>query len=80
VAQPELKAVLRTLGLDADRDLGIEVPTRRDVRARWRVTHRSPIAQTMTAWDRVFHLLKAALPQANYHAARSCAASSRSAA
>jgi 2-polyprenyl-6-methoxyphenol hydroxylase-like FAD-dependent oxidoreductase len=26
-----------------------------------------PIAQTMTAWDRVFHLLKAALPEASYH-------------
>ena len=34
VAQPELKAVLRALGLDPDRDLGIEVATRRDVCAR----------------------------------------------
>ncbi len=28
VAQPELKAALRTLSLDADHDLGVEVPTR----------------------------------------------------
>jgi 2-polyprenyl-6-methoxyphenol hydroxylase-like FAD-dependent oxidoreductase len=28
VAQPELKAALRTLGLDADHDLGVEVPRR----------------------------------------------------
>ena len=34
VAQPELKTILRALGLDADRDLGIEVATARDVRAR----------------------------------------------
>ena len=67
VAQPELKAILRALGLDADRDLGIEVTTRVMFARDGRVTHRVPIAQTMTAWDRVFHLLKAALPEANYH-------------
>lgn len=67
VAQPELKAILRVLGLDADRDLGIEVTTRVMFARDGRVTHRVPIAQTMTAWDRVFHLLKAALPGANYH-------------
>jgi 2-polyprenyl-6-methoxyphenol hydroxylase-like FAD-dependent oxidoreductase len=31
------------------------------------VTHRIGWSQTMTSWDRVFHLLKAALPQALYH-------------
>src|SRR5947209_15709240 len=67
VAQPELKAILRKLGLEADRDLGIEVATRIMFARDGRVTHRVPIAQTMTAWDRVFHLLKVALPEANYH-------------
>src|SRR5436305_14563225 len=66
VAQPELKAILRRLGLTADRDLGIEVLTRVMFVRDGRVTHRVPIAQTMTAWDRVFHLLKAALPAAHY--------------
>jgi 2-polyprenyl-6-methoxyphenol hydroxylase-like FAD-dependent oxidoreductase len=67
VAQPELKAALRALGLDPDRDLGVEVPWRLMFARDGRVTHRMPIPQTMTAWDRVFHLLKAALPEANYH-------------
>ncbi|MEJ0079029.1 MAG: FAD binding domain-containing protein [Alphaproteobacteria bacterium] len=67
VAQPELKAVLRTLGLDPDRDLGIEVPWRLMFSRDGRVTHRMAIPQTMTAWDRVFHLLKAAFPDADYH-------------
>jgi 2-polyprenyl-6-methoxyphenol hydroxylase-like FAD-dependent oxidoreductase len=67
VAQPELKAVLRTLGLDPDHDLGIEVPWRLMFSSDGRVTHRMEIPQTMTAWDRVFHLLKAALPEAEYH-------------
>src|SRR2546423_1551292 len=70
VAQPELKAILRRLGLEADRDLGIEVAMRVMFSRDGRVTHRVPIAQTMTAWDRVFFLLKAALPEANYHRGR----------
>ncbi len=67
VAQPELKAILRTLGLEADRDLGIEVGERVMIARDGRVTHRVPIGQTMTAWDRVFSLLKAAVPEADYH-------------
>ena len=63
VAQPELKAVLHKLRLGADR-LGIEVATRVMFARDGGMTHRVPIAQTMTAWDRVFHLLKAALPSA----------------
>jgi 2-polyprenyl-6-methoxyphenol hydroxylase-like FAD-dependent oxidoreductase len=70
VAQPELKAALRALGLDPDRDLGVEVPLRLMFARDGRVTHRMPIAQTMTAWDRVFHLLKEALPPANYHSGK----------
>jgi 2-polyprenyl-6-methoxyphenol hydroxylase-like FAD-dependent oxidoreductase len=67
VAQPELKEVLRTLGLEADRDLGIEVPARVMYGRDGRVTHRLDLAQTMTAWDRVFHLLMSALPSHRYH-------------
>jgi 2-polyprenyl-6-methoxyphenol hydroxylase-like FAD-dependent oxidoreductase len=67
VAQPELKAALRTLRLDADRDLGVEVPVRVMLARDGRETHRIQWPQTMTAWDRVFHLLKAAWPEAQYH-------------
>jgi len=67
VAQPELKAVLRTLGLDPDYDLGVEVPWRLMFSRDGRVTHRMEIPQTMTAWDRVFHLLKAAFPEGDYY-------------
>jgi len=62
VAQPELKTSLRALGLEADHDLGIEVMTRVMFARDGRITHRLETVQTMTAWDRVFHLLKAALP------------------
>ena len=70
VAQPELKDVLRALGLEADRDLGVEVPTRTLYARDGRCTHRLDIAQTMTAWDRVFHLLISALPRERYHLAK----------
>jgi 2-polyprenyl-6-methoxyphenol hydroxylase-like FAD-dependent oxidoreductase len=70
VAQPELKIALRTLGLDPDRDLGVEVPLRLMFDRAGHVTHQVAIGQTMTAWDRVFHLLKAAFPAANYHSGK----------
>jgi len=67
VAQPELKAALRALGLDAGPDLGVEVPTRVMYARDGRVTHKLQTAQTMTSWDRVFHLLRAALRDTSYH-------------
>jgi 2-polyprenyl-6-methoxyphenol hydroxylase-like FAD-dependent oxidoreductase len=70
VAQPELKGALRKLSLDADRDLGVEVPTRVMYARDGGVTHRIDWSQTMTSWDRVFHLLKTALPEARYHRGR----------
>lgn len=67
VAQPELKDVLRALGLEAGRDLGVEVASRVMIARDGRVTHRVEIGQTMTAWDRVFHLLLSAFPATHYH-------------
>src|SRR5947207_6807577 len=67
VAQPGLKAILRKLGLQADRDLGIEVASRVMFGREGRVTHRVPLAHSMQAWDRGFFLPKAALPEAGSH-------------
>jgi 2-polyprenyl-6-methoxyphenol hydroxylase-like FAD-dependent oxidoreductase len=67
VAQPELKDVLRSLGLEADRDLGIEVTARVMYARDGRRTRRLDVAQTMTAWDRVFHLLNAAVEPKHHH-------------
>ncbi len=67
VAQPELKTILRALGLDAGPRSRHRGRDRLMFARDGRVTHKVPIAQTMTAWDRVFFLLKAALPEANYH-------------
>jgi 2-polyprenyl-6-methoxyphenol hydroxylase-like FAD-dependent oxidoreductase len=77
VAQPELKASLRALGLDAGPDLGIEVTARLMFARSGQVTHRLDTVQTMTAWDRVFHLRKLRCRRITITAARSCAVSSR---
>jgi 2-polyprenyl-6-methoxyphenol hydroxylase-like FAD-dependent oxidoreductase len=70
VAQPELKISLRALGLEAGQDLGIEVALRLMFGRDGSITHRLDVQQTMTAWDRVFHLLKAALPADRYQTAK----------
>ncbi len=70
VAQPELKISLRALGLEAGHDLGIEVALRLMFARDGSVTHRLDTSQTMTAWDRVFHLLKAPLPADRYRTAK----------
>ncbi len=67
VAQPEFKTALRTLGLDADTDLGVDITARRMFDRAGRLTHETECPQTMTAWDRVFDLLKSAFPAAHYH-------------
>jgi 2-polyprenyl-6-methoxyphenol hydroxylase-like FAD-dependent oxidoreductase len=67
VAQPGFKAALRTLGLDADTDLGVDIGGRRMFDLTGRLTHETECPQTMTAWDRVFDLLKTAFPAARYH-------------
>ena len=77
VAQPELKHILRALGLDADHDLGIEVAARLMFARDGRLTHAVPIAQTMTAWDRVFSCSRRRSPRRTIIAAKSYAAWSK---
>jgi 2-polyprenyl-6-methoxyphenol hydroxylase-like FAD-dependent oxidoreductase len=70
VAQPEFKVALRTLGLNADADLGVDIDGRRMFDLAGRLTHETECPQTMTAWDRVFDLLKSAFPPERYHRGR----------
>ena len=69
VAQPELIATLRSLGLDV-RDLGVEITTRHilDVAGRLVATIECP--QTLTAWERVYRVLQDAFPPEHYHRGR----------
>jgi 2-polyprenyl-6-methoxyphenol hydroxylase-like FAD-dependent oxidoreductase len=66
VAQPELIATLKALRLDT-RDLGVEVTTRQIVDAAGHFTGRIACPQTLTAWERVYRVLRDAFPPAHYH-------------
>ena len=66
VAQPEIIAALRALGLET-RDLGVAVERRRMFDARGRMTLETDCAQVMTAWERVYRILRDAFPPAHYH-------------
>jgi len=66
VAQAELIARLDALGLDS-RDLGVPARTRKllDIEGRTLLTTQCP--QVLTAWERVYRVLRDAFPPARYH-------------
>ena len=69
VAQPELIARLSELGLDT-RNLGVEAHTRRILDVEGRVTEQLECPQTLTAWERVYRLLRDAFPAEYYRRGR----------
>jgi 2-polyprenyl-6-methoxyphenol hydroxylase-like FAD-dependent oxidoreductase len=69
VAQAELVARLRGLGLDT-RDLGVAMATRKILDTDGRVTATLECPQVLTAWERVYRVLRDAFPQDRYHRGR----------
>ena len=69
VAQQELIARLRGLGLATD-ELGVHITTRKILDAEGRLTHEINCPQVLTAWARVYRLLRDAFPPAHYHRGR----------
>src|SRR6185437_2627914 len=57
VAQPELIEILRALRLDT-RDLGVEIQTRQILDSDGRVASRLECPQILTAWERVYRVLR----------------------
>jgi 2-polyprenyl-6-methoxyphenol hydroxylase-like FAD-dependent oxidoreductase len=69
VAQAELIERLRGLGLPTD-DLGVHITTRKILDASGRFTHEFACPQVLTAWERVYRLLRDAFPPEHYHRGR----------
>ena len=69
VAQPDLIATLRALGIDPS-DLGVEIENRKILDPSGRVVSELPCPQVLTAWERVYRALRDALPQQRYHRGR----------
>ena len=65
VAQPSLLAMLKLFGVDS-RDLGVAVENRRILDRDGRVTAVSDRAQTLTAWERVYRILRDLFGEAGY--------------
>ncbi len=66
VAQAELIARLNALGLDTH-DLGVSITTRKLLDIDGRVSLTVDCPQVLTAWERVYRLLRDTLPPAHYH-------------
>ena len=69
VAQPEVIARLTALGLDV-RDVGVAIRERRLLDAAGQVTFAGARAQIMTAWERLYRMLRDSLPAGHYHRGR----------
>ena len=72
VAQAELIERLRGLGLATD-ELGVHITTRKILDAQGRLTHEIECPQVLTAWERVYRLLRDAFPPEHYHRGRGLA-------
>ncbi len=69
VAQAELIERLRALGLPTDQ-LGVHITTRKIVDVQGRLTEEIECPQVLTAWERVYRLLRDAFPAEHYHRGR----------
>jgi len=70
VAQAELIARLGVLGLDT-RNIGVAVTARKIIDGKGQIVASSVCPQVLTAWERVYHVLRGAFPNTHYHRGRS---------
>lgn len=66
VTQPQLRDALRSIGLDAGDDLGVDVSRRRTLDRDGRVIAEDVRPQIATSWNRLFELFHAAFPADRY--------------
>ncbi len=66
VTHPELFDCLRAGGVTVDATIGVSVPGRVTLARDGSVAQTSDLPQVLTAWGRLYHLLKAALPPTLY--------------
>ena len=70
VTYPELWQVIADAGLPQERDQGVDVVARVTFDGAGRVVGRLDFPQTMTSWESLFRMLRAAWPDTRYHLGR----------
>ncbi len=70
VTHDELNRALVRAGCTVDETLGVPVPGRVTLAKDGSVEAERPLPQVLTAWGRLYHLLKAAFPQERYRFGR----------
>ena len=67
VTHVELTDALAAVGIDPAADLGVELAGRKTLDRAGRVIGEHHCLQTVTSWDRMFGMLRKALPREKYH-------------
>jgi len=67
VTHPELFDVLEQAGVKIDANIGVRVPGRRVLDRQGDIAGELALEQVLTSWGRLYGLLRAALPAADYH-------------
>jgi 2-polyprenyl-6-methoxyphenol hydroxylase-like FAD-dependent oxidoreductase len=67
VTHTELNEVLEAIGLNPTSNLGVEVEERKTLDRNGRVIGEHRCRQIVTSWDRLFRMLREALPAERYH-------------
>jgi 2-polyprenyl-6-methoxyphenol hydroxylase-like FAD-dependent oxidoreductase len=68
VTHPELFDALTAAGIDYDDSIGVKVQSRVTFAQNGDVLSERNLPQTLTAWGKMYHVLRAALPDVHYHA------------
>lgn len=67
VTHPELMDVLSAAGIAADDSLGVTVAQRVTLAQDGSIVGKRDLPQLLTAWGRLYHILRSAFPDARYH-------------
>ncbi|WP_334052459.1 FAD binding domain-containing protein [Burkholderia cepacia] len=68
VTHPELFDVMRAAGVRIDASIGVKVESRITLGRDGNVVSERRMPQTLTAWSKMYHVLRAALPDQHYRA------------
>ncbi|WP_408254439.1 FAD binding domain-containing protein [Paraburkholderia phytofirmans] len=68
VTHPELFDALAAAGIEYDDSIGVKVQSRVTFAQNGDVLSERNLPQTLTAWGKMYHVLRAALPDVHYHA------------